>query len=131
MVAMAAMAAMVAMYVWAHRHKQRGSRDPMTWPVLGAQLEAARNYGRLLDWITGFFDADHRTVTMRTLGRTSYLTVDPANIQHILKTNFSNYPKVCFASSLPPHASSPCIVVHHPSLVIHRSSFIAHRRHRR
>ena len=82
------------LYLWAYRRAQCGSRDPKTWPLLGAQLEAARNYDCLLDWITTFFHHNHRTVKMRTLGRTSYLTVDPANIEHILKTNFANFPKV-------------------------------------
>ena len=78
--------------LWAY--EKSSSRDPKTWPILGAQLEIRRNYEHLLDWITSFFTDDHRTVRIRLLARTSFLTVDPANVQHILKSNFSNYPKV-------------------------------------
>ncbi|KAH7298396.1 hypothetical protein KP509_25G041300 [Ceratopteris richardii] len=79
--------------VWAHRRAQHYSKDPKTWPILGSHLEASRNYDRLLDWTTSFFDEDHRTVKMTFLARRSYYTVDPANVEHILKTNFQNYPK--------------------------------------
>ncbi|KAH7298397.1 hypothetical protein KP509_25G041400 [Ceratopteris richardii] len=79
--------------VWTHRRAQRYSKDPKTWPILGSHLEASRNYDRLLDWTTSFFDEDHRTVKMTFLARRSYYTVDPANVEHILKTNFQNYPK--------------------------------------
>ncbi|MCO5595736.1 hypothetical protein L7F22_049782 [Adiantum nelumboides] len=79
--------------VWIHRREQQDSQDPKTWPILGSQLEAAQNYDRLLDWITSFFNDRHRTVKMSFLSRRSYYTVDPANVEHILKTNFHNYPK--------------------------------------
>ncbi|KAI5071571.1 hypothetical protein GOP47_0013822 [Adiantum capillus-veneris] len=52
------------------------------------------NVGRMHDWFHSYFSEEHRTVTLRTLaGRTMYLTVDPSNVEHILKTNFHNYPK--------------------------------------
>ncbi|KAI5083292.1 hypothetical protein GOP47_0003035 [Adiantum capillus-veneris] len=78
---------------WIHRKEHHDSRDPKTWPILGSQLEASRNYDRLLDWTTSFFSDGHRTIKMSFLSRRSYYTVDPANVEHILKTNFQNYPK--------------------------------------
>ena len=87
--------ACVCWWVAVHRWRQRGSRDPMTWPVLGAQLEVAANAGRIHDWCLGYLGEQHRTFTLRLLGgATLHLTVDPDNLQHMLKTNFHNYPKV-------------------------------------
>jgi hypothetical protein len=80
--------------VWSDDQKARNIGDPKEWPILGAQLEAGSHYEQLLDWITGFFNDDHRTVRIRLLARTAFFTVDPDNVEHILKSNFSNYPKV-------------------------------------
>lgn len=82
-----------ASWLWAHRWIQRASKDPKTWPFIGSQFEASKNYDRLLDWTSEFFSHDHRTVKMSFLCRRSFLTVDPANVEYILKTNFHNFPK--------------------------------------
>ncbi|KAH7298296.1 hypothetical protein KP509_25G036100 [Ceratopteris richardii] len=92
-IALLALAFYACLRVLAHRRAQRYTKDPKTWPLLGSQLEASRNYDRLLDWTTSFFTDDHRTIKMTFLSRRSYYTVDPANVEHILKTNFENYPK--------------------------------------
>ncbi|KAH7446268.1 hypothetical protein KP509_01G049000 [Ceratopteris richardii] len=45
-------------------------------------------------WFQSFFTSSHRTVTLRTFaGPIMYLTVDPVNVDYILKDNFQNYPK--------------------------------------
>ncbi|KAH7298298.1 hypothetical protein KP509_25G036200 [Ceratopteris richardii] len=92
-IALLALAFYACLRVLAHRRAQRYTKNPKTWPLLGSQLEASRNYDRLLDWTTSFFTDDHRTIKMTFLSRRSYYTVDPANVEHILKTNFENYPK--------------------------------------
>ncbi|KAH7446262.1 hypothetical protein KP509_01G048400 [Ceratopteris richardii] len=83
-----------AFWVWEHRRRQRGSKDPRTWPLFGAQWEAMANMHQMHCWFQSFFTSSHRTVTLRTFaGRIMYLTVDPVNVHYILKDNFQNYPK--------------------------------------
>ncbi|KAH7446258.1 hypothetical protein KP509_01G048000, partial [Ceratopteris richardii] len=80
--------------VWEHRRRQRGSKDPRTWPLFGAQWEAMANMHQMHCWFQSFFTSSHRTVTLRTFaGRIMYLTVDPVNVHYILKDKFQNYPK--------------------------------------
>ena len=93
-----ASAMVVAWAIWymvLHRWRQLGSLDPMTWPVLGAQLEVSANASRIHDWCLGYLSEHHRTFTLRLFGgSTLHLTVDPDNLHHILKDNSHNYPKV-------------------------------------
>ncbi|KAH7446256.1 hypothetical protein KP509_01G047800 [Ceratopteris richardii] len=58
---------------------------------MGAQWEAIENMHRMHCWFQSFFTSDHDPRTFA--GRIMYLTVDPLNVQHILKDNFWNYPK--------------------------------------
>ncbi|KAH7300153.1 hypothetical protein KP509_24G046800 [Ceratopteris richardii] len=87
------LAAAVAGWIFLHRLRQRNSKDPKTWPLLGAQRETAFNLYRLHDWIFSFFRNDHRTVKLCIPSENIFFTVDPMNVEHILKANFENYPK--------------------------------------
>ena len=108
-VAMVVAVACVLWWVAVHRWRQRGSRDPMTWPVLGAQLEVAANAGRIHDWCLRYLGEQHRTFTLRLLGgATLHLTVDPDNLQHMLKTNFHNYPKVIITNTKARNHENAC-----------------------
>nr|ADG34845.1 cytochrome P450 protein [Vanda hybrid cultivar] len=79
-------------WIFLHRWAQRNRRGPKTWPLIGAAIELLNNYERMHDWITDYL-SEWRTVTV-PLPFTSYTyTADPANVEHILKTNFNNYPK--------------------------------------
>ncbi|KAH7446257.1 hypothetical protein KP509_01G047900 [Ceratopteris richardii] len=78
----------------AYMRRQRGSKDPRTSPLFGAQWEAMANMHQMHCWFQSFFTSSHRTVTLRTFaGRIMYHTVDPVNVHYILKDNFQNYPK--------------------------------------
>lgn len=68
-------------------------KNPKAWPIMGSQYEASLNFHRLHDWCHSFFTHQHRTVELKFFSTRIYLTVDPANVEHILKTNFRNYPK--------------------------------------
>ncbi|KAJ0968666.1 hypothetical protein J5N97_025583 [Dioscorea zingiberensis] len=61
-------------------------------PVVGTILHHLVNFGRLHDFST---DQAHKHKTFRLLSplHSEVYTVDPANVEHILKTNSSNYGK--------------------------------------
>jgi cytochrome P450 len=63
--------------------------------VLGCLVEFYRNRRRLLDWYTGLLAASpSQTVVVARLGaRRTVVTANPANVEHLLKANFGNYPK--------------------------------------
>ncbi|KAH7300166.1 hypothetical protein KP509_24G047800 [Ceratopteris richardii] len=88
------LAAAVTAWIFVHRLRQRNGKDPKTWPLLGLQLETALNFHRLHDWIFSFFRDDHRTVKLCIPSENLSFTVDPMNVEHILKANFRNYPQV-------------------------------------
>lgn len=83
----------IASWLWLHRWSQRHSKDPKTWPLVGAQMEALNNFNRIHDWFLTYFKDGHRTIKLMMMSGPVYLTVDPLNVEHILKTNFQNYPK--------------------------------------
>lgn len=80
------------------RHPLYGSnRGPRTYPIVGCQFELMANRGRFLNWITEYISKDpgHTIRVERAFagGRCQIYTGNPANLEHILKTNFDNYPK--------------------------------------
>ncbi|KAL9240030.1 hypothetical protein vseg_014293 [Gypsophila vaccaria] len=66
------------------------------YPILGTIPHFVSNRHRFLEWTTETLSTlpSHTGVFYRTVGVSSgVFTADPANVEHILKTNFSNYPK--------------------------------------
>ncbi|KAM0952980.1 putative cytochrome P450 [Dioscorea sansibarensis] len=86
--------ATLALFSWIiiHRWNQRIKTGPRTWPLIGASIELLKNYDRMHDWL-----ADHlsvsKTITVPLPFTTYTYIADPSNVAHVLKTNFSNYPK--------------------------------------
>ncbi|KAF8776441.1 hypothetical protein HU200_003143 [Digitaria exilis] len=79
----------ILVHKWSRLRKQKG---PRSWPVVGATMEQLRNYHRMHDWLVEYL-SKHRTVTV-DMPFTSYTYIaDPVNVEHVLKTNFTNYPK--------------------------------------
>ncbi|XP_024543474.1 cytochrome P450 704B1 [Selaginella moellendorffii] len=77
-----------------HRIRQIGTPGFKTWPLIGVTLEVAANYHRIYDWLSWNFRVKETMTMSATMpGRSYVFTVDPANVEHILKTNFANYPK--------------------------------------
>lgn len=68
---------------------------PNSHPLIGSFIPFYRNRHRLLDWYTDLLSASPtQTFVMRRLGaRRTVITSNPDNVEHILKTNFCNYPK--------------------------------------
>ncbi|KAK1283283.1 hypothetical protein QJS10_CPB21g00591 [Acorus calamus] len=79
-------------WILIHRWNQRAKKGPKTWPVLGAAIEHLMNYDRMHDWLVKYLSESKTiTVTMPFM-RYTYIT-DPVNVEYVLKTNFTNYPK--------------------------------------
>jgi hypothetical protein len=57
-------------------------------------VEVLRSYNKLNDWPVQYFLRDGLTFCCKMLNLEYTFTADPANVEHILKTNFANYPKV-------------------------------------
>ncbi|KAL6009086.1 hypothetical protein ACLOJK_022313 [Asimina triloba] len=84
--------AMILSWVVIHRWVQRRKAGPKTWPLIGAAIEQLMNYDRMHDWLVDYLSKT-RSVTV-PMPFTSYTYIaDPANVEHVLKTNFANYPK--------------------------------------
>jgi len=77
-------------YRWSQRH----CKGPKTWPVVGVLIEVVANWNRIHDWMTEYLYRAHTIQSHAGFGFTGLVTVDPANVEHIMKTNFANYPKV-------------------------------------
>ncbi|KAF0896618.1 hypothetical protein E2562_026318 [Oryza meyeriana var. granulata] len=72
-----------------------GGSGPRSYPVIGCLVAFYRNRRRLLDWYTEMLAASPtQTIVVDRLGaRRTVVTANPANVEHILKGNFGNYPK--------------------------------------
>lgn len=89
---------MVVSWIVAHRWSQRNRKGPKTWPFLGAALEQLMNYDRMHDWLVKYL-SNSKTVVVPMPFTTYTYIADPANVEHVLKTNFNNYPKVIYITS--------------------------------
>lgn len=87
-------ACMVLSWIFIHRWIQRDKKGPKTWPLIGAAIEQLMNYDRMHDWLAKYL-SESKTVVVPMPFRTYTYIADPANVEHVLKTNFPNYPKVC------------------------------------
>ncbi|KAI3467321.1 hypothetical protein Pfo_023984 [Paulownia fortunei] len=83
---------MLFSWIFIHRLKQRNSKGPKTWPFLGAAMEQLMNYDTMHDWILKYL-SQSRTVVVPMPFTTYTYIADSSNVEHVLKTNFSNYPK--------------------------------------
>ncbi|GMH15294.1 hypothetical protein Nepgr_017135 [Nepenthes gracilis] len=86
------LAFLVLSWIFLHRWNQRNHKGPKTWPLIGAALEQLVNYDRMHDWLVGYL-SESKTVVVPMPFTTYTYIADPANVEHVLKTNFSNYPK--------------------------------------
>ncbi|EEE52103.1 hypothetical protein OsJ_33900 [Oryza sativa Japonica Group] len=72
-----------------------GGWGPRSYPVIGCLVAFYRNRRRLLDWYTEMLAASpSQTIVVDRLGaRRTVVTANPANVEHILRARFANYPK--------------------------------------
>ncbi|CAK9330294.1 unnamed protein product [Citrullus colocynthis] len=69
--------------------------SPPSYPFFGSLISFYKNRRRLLAWYTDLLsDSPTQTIVVHRLGsRRTVVTANPANVEHMLKTNFINYPK--------------------------------------
>ncbi|GAB2297182.1 hypothetical protein Dimus_031295 [Dionaea muscipula] len=79
-------------WIFLHRWSQRKQKGPKTWPLIGASLEQLVNYDRMHDWLVGYLSKSKTILVPMPFTTYTYIA-DPANVEHVLKTNFANYPK--------------------------------------
>lgn len=79
----------VFLHRWSERKLPKG---PPSWPLVGATPTHAGNFHRFHDYITEYCKL-YKTFRVAFPGFDCYYTTDPANVEHMLKTNFSNYVK--------------------------------------
>lgn len=83
---------MIISWVFIHRWSQKKKKGPKTWPLVGAAIEQLINYDRMHDWLVNYLS--HSTSVVVPMPFTTYTYIaHPANVEHVLKTNFANYPK--------------------------------------
>ncbi|KAI4334849.1 hypothetical protein L6164_013558 [Bauhinia variegata] len=71
------------------------TNEPPSYPIIGCLISFYQNRHRLLHWYTQLLsNSPTQTTVVRRLGaRRTIITANPSNVEHILKTNFNNYPK--------------------------------------
>lgn len=68
---------------------------PNTYPIIGCIFAFYNNRHRLLHWYTELLaSSPSQTIIIQRFGaRRTIVTANPSNVEHIIKTNFYNYPK--------------------------------------
>ncbi|VFQ95262.1 unnamed protein product [Cuscuta campestris] len=93
---MLVVAAVGLMVLWWHvvaeMTKEKRGEGPRCWPVIGASVEQLVNYHRMHDWLVNYLSRSTSVVVPMPFTTYTYIA-HPDNVEHILKTNFSNYPK--------------------------------------
>lgn len=81
-------------WLWSYRWQQRHRLGPKDWPLIGATIETLRHFDTMHDWILSYFQNGVKTFRVRMPNIVYTYTIDPNNVEYILKTNFANFPKV-------------------------------------
>ncbi|VFQ75699.1 unnamed protein product [Cuscuta campestris] len=68
-------------------------------PVAGTVFNQLRNFNRLHHYMTDLA-GKYKTYRLINLFRSEVYTSDPANVEHVLKTNFDNYGKGCYNNTI-------------------------------
>ncbi|XP_050237717.1 cytochrome P450 704B1 [Mercurialis annua] len=85
-------ACLVVSWIFMYRWNQRNKKGPKSWPIVGGAIEQLMNYDRMHDWLVGYL-SELKTVVVPMPFTTYTYIADPVNVEHVLKTNFANYPK--------------------------------------
>ncbi|CBI15656.3 unnamed protein product, partial [Vitis vinifera] len=79
-----------------HAFKKKACRfGPPSYPFIGCLVSFYQNRRRLLEWYTDLLsESPSQTIVVHRLGaRRTVVTANAANVEYVLKTNFSNFPK--------------------------------------
>eukprot|EP00850_Spirogloea_muscicola_P008210 SM000043S15838 [mRNA] locus=s43:454314:457422:- [translate_table: standard] len=87
--------AVLAILCWRHFVRFGDNKPgPRLWPILGSLPGILYNVDRLYDWSTEMLlKAPTMTFRSMAVGLNEIITAHPANLEHILKTRFEDYPK--------------------------------------
>lgn len=86
-----------ASFLWMHRWAQRNEPGPKAWPVVGSVPILLKNWSRFYDFVLEFFENGHDCIWIPlAFGFRGIYIAEPSLVEHVLRTNFSNYPKVAF-----------------------------------
>ncbi|XP_043693255.1 cytochrome P450 94A1-like [Telopea speciosissima] len=82
-------------YVGNKKSSSVSSKLPRVYPLVGSSLTIASNHERFSQWATQLLQSspNGNVLLYRSLGHLQLITTNPANVQHILKTQFYQYPK--------------------------------------
>nr|XP_043637505.1 cytochrome P450 94B3-like [Erigeron canadensis] len=72
------------------------NNDNKSYPLIGCLISFHKNSHRLIHWFTDLLRlSSSQTIVLNRFGRKNQMivTANPKNIEHMLKTNFENYPK--------------------------------------
>ena len=100
----------IFIWLWMYRRQQRQRKGPKEWPFIAATIESLQNFNTMHDWILSYFQKGLKTFKVPMPDCTYTYTVDPANVEYILKTRFTNFPKVQTCKPNPIPGLCPWIV---------------------
>uniref|UniRef100_A0A0D6QWE3 Cytochrome P450 n=1 Tax=Araucaria cunninghamii TaxID=56994 RepID=A0A0D6QWE3_ARACU len=77
------------------RSRRRAVYGPISYPLVGALFSFWKNTNRHMEWYAEMLakSPSQTIVVERLAGVKNVVTANPANVEHILKTKFENYPK--------------------------------------
>ncbi|XP_076884879.1 cytochrome P450 CYP94D108-like [Bidens hawaiensis] len=92
---LAALILFISLFIYSFFHKSTPEYGFKNHPLLGTLPEFFLNRHRFLDWSTEILShCPTNTAVFHRPGKVNgVLTANPANVEHMLKTNFENYPK--------------------------------------
>lgn len=90
---MVSVAVAIGVWLWWYRWSYRNSLGPKPWPLIGSLIEANSHWEDLHDYCTGYLYKSRTIELSLGFGYGITFTVDPDSVEHIMKTNFNNYPK--------------------------------------
>ncbi|KAL6131934.1 hypothetical protein ACLB2K_070307 [Fragaria x ananassa] len=93
------LAVTLAMLLIRHRNERLCEKKTRYHPVAGTALNQLINFPRLHHYMTELA-CKYTTYRLLHLSRSAVYTVDPANVEYMLKTNFANYGKGLYLHSI-------------------------------
>ncbi|GMI75064.1 cytochrome P450, family 86, subfamily C, polypeptide 1 [Hibiscus trionum] len=88
--------AVLGLFIFSCLHQRFMKKGPMMWPVLGVLPTVVFNMSDVYDWGTRVLLKAGGTFHYRGMwmaGAYGIMTIDPSNVEYMLKTNFNNFPK--------------------------------------
>ncbi|KAF6149402.1 hypothetical protein GIB67_016940 [Kingdonia uniflora] len=83
-----------SIYYFSSLSKEHKNKGYTSYPLVGLLPDFVKNRNRILEWVTNILaDSPTNTFVFKRPGFRGVSTANPSNIEHILKTNFENYPK--------------------------------------